>query len=99
MTTPNIDPNALVDEPVPAGTPAAAAQQHPPVWDSHPTHHRWDYVPEIGGWIHDQDPSSLCTTVAAIPEEWQPTYGYPPPHPRCLIGECRCGATRDQESQ
>ena len=89
MTTPNVDPNAVTDEPHAAGTPAGEVQDHPPVWDSHPQHHRWDYVPELGGWIHDQDPDTKCSESGAIP--FQPTFGYPPPHPMCLIGECPCG--------
>ncbi|HYH31835.1 MAG TPA: hypothetical protein VD903_15765 [Pseudonocardia sp.] len=91
--TPNTDPYALpTEEPVAPGRPASEAQVHPPVWDSHPKHHRWDYVAEMGGWTHDQDPDTLCNSVGAIP--FQPTFAYPPPHPRCLLGDCRCGATR-----
>ncbi|GAA5109755.1 hypothetical protein [Pseudonocardia adelaidensis] len=93
MTTPNVDPNAIPeDEPIGEGRPAAEAQVHPPVWDSHPEHHKWEYVQEMGGWVRDYDPESLCNSVGAIP--FQPTFGYPPPHPRCLLGECTCGATR-----
>jgi hypothetical protein len=88
VTTPNVDPNAITPEPHAAGTPAAEVQDFAPVWDSHPEHHRWEYVPALGGWIHDQDPDSLCTSVGAIP--WQPTFGYRAPHPRCLLGECPC---------
>lgn len=93
MTTPNVDPNAIpADAPVGEGRPAAEAQEHPPVWDSHPEHNKWEYVQEMGGWVRDYDPDSLCNSVGAIP--FQPTFGYPPPHPRCLLGECTCGATR-----
>ncbi|GAA0918650.1 hypothetical protein [Pseudonocardia zijingensis] len=91
MPSPNVDPNAIpAGEPVGVGRPAAEAQEHPPVWDSHPSHHKWEYVQEMGGWVRDYDPDSLCNSVAAIP--FQPTFGYPPPHPRCLLGECGCGA-------
>ena len=62
MTSPNVDPAAIPDRPIPSGTPAGQAQEHPPIWDARGK--RWDYVPEF-----------------------QPTYGYPPPHPPVLSAE------------
>lgn len=91
MTTPNIDPNAIPDEPIAEGTPAAQAQDFKPVWDSTPQHSKWEYVAELGGYIKDQDPDTLATSVGAIPKEFHPTYGYPPPHPLCRLGRCKCG--------
>ena len=91
MSTPNVDPNAIPDGvPAAPGQPSAEMQEHPPVWDSHPDHHKWEYVQEMGGWVHDYDPDTLCNSVGAIP--FQPTFGYPPPHPRCRVGACSCGA-------
>ena len=85
-----MDPNAMphTHEVVAPGTPTAQQQEHPPVWDSHSEHHKWEYVGSMGGWIHDNDPGSLCRDVGAIP--FQPTFGHAPPHPRCLVGECDC---------
>lgn len=96
MTGPNVDPNAVTDEPHPPGKPSGAVQNHPPVWDSHPEHHRWDYIPELGGWITGNDPDTKCSHSSAIP--YQPTFRYAPPHPRCLLGECPCGTTRQEQA-
>lgn len=79
MAIPNVDPAAVPDGPIPAGTPAGQAQQHPPVWDSRGK--QWDYVPEMGGWVCEHNPETLCRDVGSIPVEYQPTYAYPPPHP------------------
>ena len=53
MSGPNVDPAAIPDGPIAAGTPAAEAQEHPPVWDARGK--RWDYVPELGGWVCEHD--------------------------------------------
>jgi hypothetical protein len=82
MTGPNIDPAAIPDGPIAAGTPAAEAQEHPPVWDARGK--RWDYVPDLGGWVCEQDAGTLSRDVGSIPAEFQPTYAYPPPHPPIL---------------
>jgi hypothetical protein len=79
MSDPNVDPAAVPDRPIAVGAPAAEAQEHPPVWDARGK--QWDYVAEMGGWVCERDPLTLCRDVGSIPREFQPTYAYPPPHP------------------
>ena len=71
MTGTDVDPSAVPDRPIPAGSPAAQAQEHPPVWDARGK--QWDYVPEMGGWVCARDPESLSRDVGSIPAAYQPT--------------------------